>query len=467
MNLRTALPFLPVLFAAASHAGEIAVEPKPFAVEKSFSATALPDSGAILIQTEPKAWADFKITKIAAHGSKVTKGDVLMAFDTEEIDKKIEDSRRSLASSELALAQAELDLKNLELTSPHKLEALRRAARIAKEENTYFTQTRRKAAGDSADQALKRSKERLENEQEELKQLAAMYKADDITEDTEEIILTRQKDAVAAAEFALQMETLDHKRTHNVTLPREAVTLTEAERDTAIALAKAESDIPRAIQLKKIELTGQKSALEREKTTIAELEQDRTLFEIKATADGCFFYGPIEDGRWAPNPEVLKTLVVHGRPPVNRPVATFVPATAKLALVAFLDEAAVRSLKADLSGTATLTGREDLEIPAKLAAIASIPGTDGTYRADLTAIWPKDLTPVAGSTAKVTIETYRNDKAIALPSKTITRGPAGWTVEVKLTDGKTEKRVVKRGRSSGEETEILSGLEVGQVIVAP
>jgi HlyD family secretion protein len=467
MNLRTALHLLPVIFATASRAAEVTVEPKPFAVETSFSATALPDPAAVLLQAQPKAWADFKITKIAAHGSKVTKGDVLLAFDTENIVKKIEDSRRSLASSELALAQAELDLKNLEETSPHKIEALRRAARIAKEENTYFTQTRRKAAGDTADQALKRAKERLDNEQEELKQLAAMYKADDITEDTEEIILTRQKDAVAAADFALQMETLDHKRSHDVTLPREAVTLTEAERDTAIALAKAELDIPRAIQLKKIELAGQKSTLEREKTAITELEHDHTLFEIKAPADGWFYHGPIENGRWVPNPDLLKTLAIHGHPPVNRPIATFVPATAKLSLVAFVDEAAARSLKAELAGTATLTGREDLEIPAKLATIAPTPGTDGTYRADLTATWPKDLTPVTGSTAKVTIESYRSDKTIALPSKAITRGPAGWTVDVKLADGKTEKRVVKRGRSSGEEAEILSGLEAGQVIVIP
>ena len=38
---------------------------------------------------------------------------------------------------------------------------------------------------------------------------------------------------------------------------------------------------------------------------------------------------------------------------------------------------------------------------------------------------------------------------------------------MKLADGKTERRPVKRGRISGENTEILSGLEVGQVVIAP
>jgi len=459
---------IPVLFAAVSHAGEVTIEPRPFTIEKSFTATALPESGCVLLQVEPKIWADFQITTLAAHGVKVAKGDLLAGFEVEEIDKKLTDARRSLAAGTLSLAQAELDLKKLVETSPYKLEAYRRVARIAKEENAYFTQTSRKSAEESAGQQLKRRKEMLENEQEELKQLTQMYKADDVTEDTEEIILTRQKDAVAAAEFALRMEKLAHTRTVEVLLPREAVTLVNNERDTAIAMTKAELDIPRAIELKKIELEGLKTANAREKDALAELEKDRKLFEIKAPADGWFYHGSIENGRWSPpNPELLKSLVIHGRPTVNRPFATFVPASAKLVLAAFVDEATARSLKPELSGIATLAGREDLEIPVILNQLAISPGLDGSYRVGLTATWPKDLTPVTGSTVQARLVVYQQDAVITVPTKAIGHGPKGWTVDVKLTNGKTEKRPIKRGRVSGDQTEILSGLEIGQVIVSP
>ena len=37
----------------------------------------------------------------------------------------------------------------------------------------------------------------------------------------------------------------------------------------------------------------------------------------------------------------------------------------------------------------------------------------------------------------------------------------------KLADGKTERRNVLRGAQSGDEVEILSGLEAGQVIIVP
>jgi HlyD family secretion protein len=462
----TPLHLIPALIAAASHAGEVTIELRPFAIEKSFNAAALPGGDCVLLKLDSKAWADFKIVQIAEHGSTAAKGGLLVRYDSEEIDRKLVDARSALESSTLALAQAELDARIFQETAPNKLEAARRAAEIAKEENTYFTQTRRKATEDTASQALKRSEQILSNQREELKQLSKMYEADDITEDTEEIILVRQQDAVASAEFALRMEILDHKRTLGVTLPREAKTLADNERDTAISQKKAELDIPRAIELGKLALESLKTANLRANQDLAELEADRALFEFKAPADGTFYHGPIENGRWSPG-DIVKTLVPQGHPPVNKAYATFVPATAKLDLVAFLDDATARSLKPGLTGVATLGGREDVEIPVKLLKLATAPVPDGTYRADLSVTWPKDLTPAAAATAQIRLISYQQPAAIVIPNKALDFDAGGWTVEVKLADAKTERRPVKRGRVSKEETEILAGLEVGQVIVVP
>jgi HlyD family secretion protein len=461
----SALPLLPIMLAAA-HAGEITVEQRPFTIEKSFAATALPDSGCVLLQLTAKSWPDFQIDALTDHGSRVSKGDVLVSFDAEGIDKKLTDTRRAIESTVLNHAQAELDLKNLQETAPHKLDAIRRAAEIAKEENDYFTKTRRKASEETAGQALERKKQMLANQKEELRQLAKMYAADDLTEDTEEIILTRQKDAVAAAEFALRMETLDHKRALEVSLPREAVELANEERDSAIRRLKAEEEIPRSIELKKLEVASLKLSQQRAKEALEDLEHDRALFAFKAPSDGWFYHGPIENGRWTPA-EALKTLFKQGNLTAGRPFATFVPTTAKLALVAFLDEAAARSIKTGLAGSATFAGREDVEIPVKVEKIAAAPNPDGTYRADLSATWPKEPAPATGSELQVRLIAYQQPAAISIPAKALSYDAKGWTVEVKLADGKTERRTVKRGRVSKDDAEILSGLEVGQVIIAP
>ena len=462
----TPLHLIPALIAAASHAGEITVELRPFSIEKIFTATALPSGDCVLIKLNPQTWADFEILQIADHGSKVAKGDILIRFDPEAIDKKIADVRSAHAAATLALAQAELDYKLLQETGPNKLESVRRAAGIAKEENSYFTQIRRKAAEESAGQSLKRSEQILSNQREELKQLSKMYKADDVTEDTEEIILIRQQDAVAAAEFALRMETLEHKRTLDVSLPREGKALADAERDTAISLQKAEIEIPRSIEIKRLELDTLRTAHLREAQTLTELEADRTQFEFKAPAEGLFYHGPIENGKWTTG-DLIKTLIPNGRPLAHRALATFVPASAKLSLISFVDEATFRALKPELTGIATLAGREDAEIPVKILKLAASPGTDGTYRADFAITWPKGITPAAGTTAEVRVISYQQEAAIAIPKKALSFNAGGWTVEVKLADGKTELRSVTRGRVSKEETEILTGLEVGQVVLVP
>jgi HlyD family secretion protein len=463
----TPLHLIPALIAAASHASEVPVERRPFSIEKSFTATALPAAESlVLLKIKPQAWKEFTLVQLAPHGARVKKGELLAQFDTQDLDQKIEDTRRAIAAGKLSLAQAELELKTLQQTAPNKLESLRRAADIAKEENAYFTTTRRKAAEEIASQALKRSEQILSNQREELKQLSKMYEADDITENTEEIILVRQQDAVASAEFALRMEALDHKRTLEVTLPREAKLLADAERDTALTLKKAEADLPRAIEASQLALETLKTTQQRSIASLAELESDRAQCEIKAPADGFFYHGPIENGRWIPG-ELVKALIPSGQPPLHKPFATFVPNNTPFALIAHLDENSARSLATDLSGNATLTGREDLSLTVKLEKLASVPAPDGTYRADFSLKWPDEFPPSLGTTAQVRLISYQQSAAIVVPTKALNFAAQGWTIAVKMADGKTEQRPVQRGRASKDETEILSGLEVGQVIIIP
>ncbi len=69
--------------------------------------------------------------------------------------------------------------------------------------------------------SLRQTKQMVASYEEELKQLLQMYKADDITEDTEEIILNKQQFDVERAKFSLKRETLDHQRTKEISIPRQ------------------------------------------------------------------------------------------------------------------------------------------------------------------------------------------------------------------------------------------------------
>ena len=466
------MKYLPLLLASAavSHAAEITVDAKPFRIEKSFYATLLPVE-PVLIAIDPEAWTDFTIEEILPHGTIVKKGDVLVKFDREGIDKKLEDLRRAVKSRELSLASQELAFSKLEEETAIKLEAARRAGTIAAEELAYFTKTGRKIQEEATLDNLENTKRRLEAAQEELKQLRMMYDADDLTEQTEEIILRRQEYAVKSAELDLKHAEFSTKRSLDVLLPRRADSLATDARSTGIELEKAEKNLPRSLQSARLDLEAGRTAAAREKQDLEDLEKDAAFMEIRAATDGIFYHGSLDEGRWTLG-ELAKALVKGGKVPLIKAFGSVVPAGAEMGLVAHVDEGTARALAKDLKGNLTATGREDLPMIANIGSIAAIPAGDGRYRVDVATgggeNWPAGLNVAPGMSFECRFVVHQKDAVITVPSKALQPGPDGtWTVDVKTADGKSESRTVSRGRISGDRVEVLSGLEGGQVVVVP
>ena len=107
--------------------------------------------------------------------------------------------------------------------------------------------------------------------------------------------------------------------------------------------------------------------------------------------------------------------------------------------------------------------------PTKIASIAKVPATDGKHLIIFDPAWDKATRSSAavGNPANINLLAYHNPQAISIPADALEYGADGWTVGLKLANGNTERRQVKRGRESGKQVEILEGLEAGQVIVTP
>ena len=449
----------------AENAEKLTIQPAGFIIRETLTTRAFP-SDPVAVSIASKSWSTYEITAIAAHGASVEKGDVLIAFAADTLMQKIEDLEKTIARREHEIAAATLELTNLKETAEDRLAAARRAAKEAADDHEYYTETRHPIDVEAAGQSIKRAKQRLLSTNEELVQLKRMYEADDLVEETEEMILTRQRDAVEAAEFALRMEKLTQALRLDTTLPRHIESLGDTKKETARKLATAEAEIPRTITLKESALEEMKTTQTRERDTLAKLTADREFLEITAPANGTLYYGAIENGEWATG-DLLRSLVVGGSPPVKRQLATFFPDDATLVLHAHLEEATARSIGDDSpSGLALLAGRGDVSIPVTVASISPVPTPAMRHHAVLTAEWPDDLAIAPGASAEVHLITYAREDAILVPTKALEFGSDGWQIEVKLADG-SEKRNVTRGRAHGDNVEILDGLEAGQVIILP
>ncbi|MEK6247206.1 MAG: hypothetical protein N2C12_03445, partial [Planctomycetales bacterium] len=177
------------------------------------------------IAAKPEEWSGLTIEEIVEHDKQVKPGTVLVRFDTKKFDVALEALESDFESSKLALRQGEASLESLTKSVPHQLANLRRTAREAKENLDRYVKTGRAKSIADMEQTIKSSRNSLMYAREELNQLEKMYNADDLTEETEEIILIRSRNGVQSTEYRVQRTIDGQKQFYDVDLPRRQANL--------------------------------------------------------------------------------------------------------------------------------------------------------------------------------------------------------------------------------------------------
>ena len=157
------------------------------------------------VSIRPKAWAmPLQVDRAIELGRPVKKGDILVEFVRDKIDKLIEDTVVENTITDLASKQAEDELPLLERALPIELAAATRAKAQADEDLKRFFAIDKPDSERIVQYMVKQSVEYLEYAKEELRQLEKMYRSKDLTEETEEIILRRQRFQVDSREHYLK-----------------------------------------------------------------------------------------------------------------------------------------------------------------------------------------------------------------------------------------------------------------------
>jgi multidrug resistance efflux pump len=394
----------------------------------------------------------------------VKRGDVLLQIDTTKIDQAIRDLKMDREVAEIALRQAREELPVLEQFLPLNLAAAERDKRIAEEDLKRYREVDRALAQRNVEFALKSSANYLEYAREELKQLEKMYRDKDLREETEEIILKRQRNQVEAAEFRLETVKIDHDRVLNVDLPRKDQTIKDLAQKQSLAWQKAQAVLPLELNQKRLAL--RKLELEREKSAERQyqLEADRAAMTVRAPADGIVYHGQYTQGQWNTATASAK-LRRNGSVQANDVFMTVVSPQPRL-VRATVEEKDLHSLRTDLTGEATPVGYPDLKLPARLIQLSLAPRGAGNFEAKL-AIEPssKEASLLPGMACTVKFVIYRNDSALVAPAAAVFRDAAEDSAYVYVANnGQPHKTSVKTGKTSSGKTEIVAGLKAGDEI---
>jgi len=413
----------------------------------------------------PEAWAELVVLSAVRPGTIVKKGDVVLRLDARKIDESIRDLEAGCELSELAIKLLAADLAALERSAPLDLAAARLAKKAADEDLERYRKIDRAMAVKSAKQALKRAEDLLAYQQEELRQLEKMYKADDLTEETEEIILKRQRDAVERARFALEAAKVKADRELNVDLPRRDIAVRDTAERQAITWEKTKAAAPVTLTRTRLELAKQKRAHEQAAEKLGKLRKDRQAMTVKSPIAGIVYSGPCVDGNW---PKLSQPLRPGTKLAPHDVVMTIVQAE-PIFVRAAVPEKQLHHLKPGVEGRAVPTGYPDRKLKAKVEQISPIPVSPGTFALRIAVDAPKDPPPlVPGMTCTVKLVPYEKKRALAVPAAAVftdEKDDAKTFVYVRKKGAKPRKLAVKVVKRADKRVEIQADLEDGAVLL--
>lgn len=480
--LALTLPLLVLPSTAQEEAKEIEVKAITFRHQVAVDGHLLASS-ATPIQVDPKQWKTLLVKEFAPHGAILKKGDPIVSFDVEKLEEHVENVGRSREAARLQLDRAELELAAARKLAPLDLQAAREAAQRAKDSLEQWKSIARPLQIEEFKRNLQVAEQQLEYAREELRQLEVMYKSDDLTEETEEIMLKRTKWAVERAEFAHRQAKEQTEHGLKFIIPRTDRERQEAHDRAAIALEKAEKDNATAVRLRELEVIEKRHSFEKEEKNFTELRADLDLLRaVRAPSEGRLLWGDwtgdegpaklaeVEKKRaGAPRafigPQDVFATLVSGVP--NRIHAPLTPDTRRL--IGWRGPDAEQNPNG--SRHATLEIAPDMPFGVRILGVDSQPDSRGRFAITLgfdnEALADDDLPPVVpGLKARVVLAETRIENALVIPANyietTFENGKRIQNVMVKTSDAPPERRSIETGARGAKGVVVTGGLKAGE-----
>ena len=348
--------------------------PEPIKLEGVFTSTEIQE---VLADTEQVK--TFTIDRTLPHGTRVTQGQTVIWLDADELHESHETAVRDRQLAEIAMEELHLNHEQAGRMRELEREAAERTLRDARQEFENFMHVDKERQIATAEFSLESSQASLEYAMEELEQLEQMYKEDELTEESEEIVLKRARRSVEAAQFSLESAEIRTSRTLEQTVPRE-------EENQKTNMMKAELAHTKAIRT--LELAAQKQQMEFEKeqrkleTQIRDLEttiQETERSELKAQIDGILYFGKLNNGKLGDKPAEID----HGDSLTNKQVIATIVNDQKLIVLLEIPEKHLRQIREGDVAQVTAASHPDHAITAVVLSISQVPVSNGKFACEL------------------------------------------------------------------------------------
>ncbi|MCH2183136.1 MAG: hypothetical protein MK108_14140 [Mariniblastus sp.] len=412
------------------------------------------------MELDSNGWSDFEIENVIAQGVSVKQGEKLVSFDTEAIEKALRELQMAQQDLEMELAAKRLAAEQAAQRFEMARSIAQQTMKNAEDDYQYYLEVERPERLKDLDYSLKMSNYSLEYAREELEQLMQMYNEDELTEESERIVLKRAQRSVESSERSLEKRKESIQQTREVDIPREDFARKNALDQQALEFAKSMLELPNEKVKAETALRKAEIAVREGAKKLQELGEDRELMVLTAPMAGIVYYGRSVDGKWTGLSGTAKrSLEIGKKVPANKVVMTIVDPNS-LVVRAALPEDKLSHYQVGDAGKAVMKSDRQVVLPVKLARIDKVPAGDGTFGCLFTVVdFNNDQEKaLPGMNCSVSVKLYSNEAALMVPRASVFSDDG---IEHFVYTAAGQKQPVQLGFDEGDQVQIVSGLKAG------
>lgn len=412
------------------------------------------------IGTRTKAYqGEFTILEVAEPGP-VKQGDVLLRIEPKLLQRQIAQAEADLKNARAHADKAKADFALAVNGDALELKRARDTLRHAEEAARWFADNDSKMMSAMATMQDKISSFQTESAEDELDQLKKMYKSDDLTNETADIVMKRAVRILDIYRVMSEVYGLQTKKLREYMIDFNRQELATRVEQAKHALAQLEVNQEAAKVTRQTGLDAATMAVSAAEDRLADLKNDLAVFEVKAPADGVLMYGAFKNKAWQPTPP--ETLRAGEKIPPGQVVLTLVQ-PGRLRVVSEVPESKLSLLTPGKPGRITPAADPGRSYPLTVRRVESLGAAKGDWQAF--DVW-FDLAETAGQLlpgfrGHIVLPGEKVEGVLVVPASAVWKG----RVWVRSADGKDEPRDVTVGRSDANHVEIIAGLKEGEKVL--
>ncbi|MGB2878511.1 MAG: efflux RND transporter periplasmic adaptor subunit [Dehalococcoidales bacterium] len=388
-------------------------------------------------------------------GDRVAKGEILAELDADTLELARDQAEYALTQTEVVLTQAELSQKTAEYNLDNALDQ-EDALELALFNAQIDVRSAKHNLGETQDIYTWPDIETAQKDVDNAEAFLQYALQRNLSDDT--VIYAQAR--LDAAEAVLDAKRNAHD-TEEVTIARlqmEALELAEAQAQKIL------DEMNEDIALKELSVDAAKAAVEQSKQAVSlarqsleQAEKDLREAVITAPFDGIVASVTAKEGDMIPSPAMAPTQIINLIDPTS------------MELVVEVDEIDIPDVEVGQKVIITFDALSDVELDGVVATIYPLPLEVGgviVYNVKIELDVPEKSGVRVGMSAEADIVLTSRTDVLLVPDRAINKDEDGNPVVYVVVDDDLVAKPVEIGISDDFNTEIISGLEVGETVLA-